>query len=561
MAHRDVFGLPGESLGSPSPPSSHVWSDGDRSGHSGVYFFSGSYNSTGVLSDTGRPDALSNSFGSAQDVSEGKVHGGRALKKVVALGIPPELDHDNLVLYFTRFGVVEDCTLVKDKMTGKSKGFAFITFQNAEESCRAVGTEHFFQDKKFDVKFAFDDGRSLNGAVGTTNRIFVARIPSSVSYLDFKNHFESFGVIRDAYMPKDSSKLGHRGIGFVTYASPDSVEKVMLLKHTLGGNELAVDRANPKEKSPIASLPGRLATSQPNLSGGFGSVPGSHHEFLKEPTSPRMGGLDIPGVRASGGDNIFASLKSQMAGSYHDIPSRLGRSTSNAGASLSSLGSNPFLNMSYPHGGAHGRTFHSPTSSPRSQHINLMDPRSPGNASYLSSETSSANDLSALLGGRADTSQHGAWNETWLGSSSVGVSGPASARAGPRVFVGKLSKESTETDLRQYFGQFGFVLDVYLPRDKSNKREHRGFGFVTFETEASIHRVISHGVHVLHGATLAIDSAVPRSVSEDVLSIPGAPIPGTNANIPFTTASPINENTGSASDLQRYFEKFSFNPL
>ena len=34
--------------------------------------------------------------------------------------------------------------------------------------------------------------------------------------------------LQDAYMPKDASKLGHRGIGFVTFASPDSVEKVLL---------------------------------------------------------------------------------------------------------------------------------------------------------------------------------------------------------------------------------------------------------------------------------------------------------------------------------------------
>ena len=31
---------------------------------------------------------------------------------------------------------------------------------------------------------------------------------------------------QDAYMPKDASKLGHRGIGFVTFASPDAVEMV-----------------------------------------------------------------------------------------------------------------------------------------------------------------------------------------------------------------------------------------------------------------------------------------------------------------------------------------------
>lgn len=28
-------------------------------------------------------------------------------------------------------------------------------------------------------------------------------------------------------MPKDPSKQGHRGIGFVTYATPESVEAVM----------------------------------------------------------------------------------------------------------------------------------------------------------------------------------------------------------------------------------------------------------------------------------------------------------------------------------------------
>lgn len=49
-------------------------------------------------------------------------------------------------------------------------------------------------------------------------------------------------------MPREASKLGHRGIGFVTFASPDAVEKLMASRHTLKGQELAVDRATPKEK-------------------------------------------------------------------------------------------------------------------------------------------------------------------------------------------------------------------------------------------------------------------------------------------------------------------------
>lgn len=50
------------------------------------------------------------------------------------------------------------------------------------------------------------------------------------------------------------------------------------------------------------------------------------------------------------------------------------------------------------------------------------------------------------------------------------------------------------------------------PADKNNKREHRGFGFVTFETEAAIQRVVAHGPHHIRGSIVAIDSAVPRQV-------------------------------------------------
>jgi hypothetical protein len=35
---------------------------------------------------------------------------------------------------------------------------------------------------------------------------------------------------------------------------------------------------------------------------------------------------------------------------------------------------------------------------------------------------------------------------------------------GPRIFIGKLSKETSEQDVKDHFMRFGFVLDVYLPR-------------------------------------------------------------------------------------------------
>lgn len=64
-----------------------------------------------------------------------------------------------------------------------------------------------------------------------TTRIFVARIPQSVTDTQFRSYFEKFGRLQDAYMPRDHSRQMYRGIGFVTFASPESVEKVMACKH------------------------------------------------------------------------------------------------------------------------------------------------------------------------------------------------------------------------------------------------------------------------------------------------------------------------------------------
>lgn len=35
---------------------------------------------------------------------------------------------------------------------------------------------------------------------------------------------------------------------------------------------------------------------------------------------------------------------------------------------------------------------------------------------------------------------------------------------GKKIFVGRLPQEATAEDLRQYFGRFGRILDVYVPK-------------------------------------------------------------------------------------------------
>jgi RNA recognition motif-containing protein len=44
------------------------------------------------------------------------------------------------------------------------------------------------------------------------------------------------------------------------------------------------------------------------------------------------------------------------------------------------------------------------------------------------------------------------------------LGGEPARRISKKIFVGRLPPEATAEDLRQYFGRFGHILDVYVPR-------------------------------------------------------------------------------------------------
>jgi RNA recognition motif-containing protein len=52
-----------------------------------------------------------------------------------------------------------------------------------------------------------------------------------------------------------------------------------------------------------------------------------------------------------------------------------------------------------------------------------------------------------------------------------------------KLYVGNLSYQTTEDDLRTAFEPFGTVTEVHLASDRETGRP-RGFAFVTFATEA-----------------------------------------------------------------------------
>ena len=79
-----------------------------------------------------------------------------------------------------------------------------------------------------------------------------------------------------------------------------------------------------------------------------------------------------------------------------------------------------------------------------------------------------------------------------------------------KLYVGNMSFKTTEDDLRNAFGQFGSVTDVYIANDRETGRP-RGFAFVTMgtaeEAKAAAEKLNGND---LDGRALTVNEAKPK---------------------------------------------------
>ncbi|KAF7803841.1 inositol transporter 4 [Senna tora] len=181
-------------------------------------------------------------------------------------GISWDTNEDRLRQYFQKFGDVVEAVIMKDRTTGRARGFGFIVFSDPCVADLVVMERHVIDGRTVEAKKAVprDDQNILNrcnsgihGSPGPsrTKKIFVGGLASSVTESDFKKYFDQFGTITDVVVMYDHNTQRPRGFGFITYDSEEAVEKVLYKSfHELNGKMVEVKRAVPKE---LSSSPSR----------------------------------------------------------------------------------------------------------------------------------------------------------------------------------------------------------------------------------------------------------------------------------------------------------------
>ncbi|KAJ4891551.1 RNA-binding (RRM/RBD/RNP motifs) family protein [Raphanus sativus] len=235
-------------------------------------------------------------------------------------GISWETDENLLREYFSNFGEVSQVTVMRDKATGRPRGFGFVAFSDPAVIDRVLQDKHHIDNRDVDVKRAmsrdeqspagrqgsFNGNRSFDsgggGANVRTKKIFVGGLPPALTSDEFRAYFETYGPVSDAVIMIDQATQRPRGFGFVSFDSEDSVDLVLHKTfHDLSGKQVEVKRALPKDANPgIASGGGGGRGS----SGGFPGYGGSGYEGRVDSSrymQPQNAGSGYPPYGAASG--------------------------------------------------------------------------------------------------------------------------------------------------------------------------------------------------------------------------------------------------------------------
>ncbi|XXG61878.1 hypothetical protein AAC387_Pa05g0371 [Persea americana] len=182
-------------------------------------------------------------------------------------GISWETTEEKLKEHFGKYGEVSQTVIMRDKSTGRPRGFGFVGFSDPSVLDRVLQDKHIIDGRTVEAKRALsreeqhtnprsggnpNAGRSFAGTGNIkTRKIFVGGLPPTLTEEGFRQYFENFGHVTDVVVMYDQSTQRPRGFGFISFDSEEAVDSVLHKTfHELNGKLVEVKRALPKEANP-----------------------------------------------------------------------------------------------------------------------------------------------------------------------------------------------------------------------------------------------------------------------------------------------------------------------
>ncbi|KAL3881595.1 hypothetical protein ACJMK2_028013 [Sinanodonta woodiana] len=434
--------------------------------------------------------------------------------------IPRNMDENDLRKMFEEFGHVYQLNILRDKVSGQSKGCCFVTFytrkaaleaQNALHNIKTMpGMHHPIQMKPADSEKRNEE-----------RKLFVGMVSKKCTENDIRMLFAPFGAIEDCTILRDQNHQS-RGCAFVTFVNRQSAQNAIKSMHhsqTMEGCSSPVvvkfaDTQKEKEQKKLHQMntnlwgnmgpigPQYLALLQQAATGNLGMFAGlgnlgnlgdaasNNLHFQNLQSLATLASLGTPGALNALGMQNLATLNqlSNVSGGpggsgifshsqkLHGSMGSLSGSTN----SLSGLGS--LHNMGGNSLGGGGGV----SSASMSNGVNGLNSGNPSGMDALSQAYSGIQQYAASFP-NAFNSQAAQQLQQAAANSAAGkqTEGPE----GANLFIYHLPQEFSDQDLMQTFLPFGTIISAKVFIDKQTNLS-KCFGFVSFDNPMSAQAAI-----------------------------------------------------------------------
>ena len=208
------------------------------------------------------------------------------LRKIFVGGLNRRTTEESLKEYFSLWGTIVDCVIMREGKNGPSRGFGFVTFDSAQavEDCLKV-KRHELDNWEIEPKRSVPKGE----ATSRTRKIFVGGLASTASEADVEEYFTKLctksgtGKVIDVDLKRDKENPNRlRGFAFVTFDSEEIVDKIC----SISFHQIKMKQCEVKKAESQAAM--RKKEEQEMKTSGRSRERDSHSDL----DTPSFGGID-----------------------------------------------------------------------------------------------------------------------------------------------------------------------------------------------------------------------------------------------------------------------------
>ncbi|XP_012938131.1 CUGBP Elav-like family member 2 isoform X18 [Aplysia californica] len=386
--------------------------------------------------------------------------------------IPRTWDENDLKNLFEEYGQIHSMNILRDKITGQSKGCCFVTFftrkaaldaQNALHNVKTLQTMHH------PIQMKPADSEKKSGAYAEDRKLFIGMLSKKYNENDVRMMFAPFGTIEECTVLRDHTGTTSKGCAFVTFGTRACAQNAIKSMHhsqTMEGcsSPLVVkfaDTQREKEQRKAQQM------NQTMWNSGFGALGPQYLASLGQGLA--NGKQQDP--QSCGAANPYQQLLQQVAaGNMGNFNNQGGMG--NFGQMGANNGNSGECNMGNNSGGMGGMG----GNNMGGNNMNGFGTNNSNNMDALSQAYSGIQQYAASFPNAFNTQ---AAAQMQANNANVGgkqTEGPD----GANLFIYHLPQEFGDGDLMQMFMPFGTIVSAKVFIDKQTNLS-KCFGFVSYD--------------------------------------------------------------------------------